>query len=230
MRTVSFSENGFYHVYNRGVEGRKIFLTKNDYYRFLQILYELNDVIPAQNLVRRGFQECVTRAREGEERKPLVSIMSFCLMPTHFHFLLQPRGEGRLSEFMHRIGVSYARYLNLRLKRKGRLFESTFQAKTVDSDQYLQHVVRYIHLNPLSLSQPHWKERGITDQRIVGETLRRYPWSSYAAYVGEGDRGFLLDQNLITDVISSKGKEHESFVTAWARRSFGEVAPFLFET
>lgn len=164
--------------------------------------------------------DCARRAAAGEVRRPLVSILSFVLMPNHFHLLLQQRTEGGVSEFMHRIGTGYTNYFNLRSKRTGRLFESTFKARAVDKDSYLQHLIRYIHLNPLSLEQKDWKVRGIVDQKRAKQYLSTYRWSSYLAYIKQGGSRFLLDHTCIREVIGDYGQSHEDFVFAWTNRDY----------
>lgn len=230
MRALSFHTGGFYHIYNRGVEKKDIFLIRNDYLRFLQGLYEFNDENLVRNFGRRSFLDCERRSGQDEERKPIVSLLSFVLMPNHFHLLLQPRTETGVQDFMHRLGVSYSKYRNLRTGRTGRLFESTFKAKEITSDAYLHHIVRYHHLNPVSLFQRNWKEVGMKNKEAVSSFLNKYEWSSYHAYLGKENKSFILDTNLIRDVLGEVGCAHEKFVLSWRQQDMQRIYSHLSET
>lgn len=116
-------ENGFYHVYSRGVEKRIIFTDKQDYLRFLKTL---------EKLIKES--DC--------------SIYCYTLLPNHFHFLMETR-KTSLSQFMARLLTSYSVYFNKRHKRVGPLFQNRFKSKLVQKDDYFLVLSRYIHLNPV---------------------------------------------------------------------------------
>ena len=50
MPKPQFTENQIYHIYNRGVEKRNVFLNEKDYFRFIHNLFEFNDTAPASNI------------------------------------------------------------------------------------------------------------------------------------------------------------------------------------
>lgn len=89
-------------------------------------------------------------------------------MPNHYHFLIQQLQEGGITEFMHKLDTSYTKYFNLNNQRTGRLFEYTFKAKNVETEELLLHISRYIHLNPVIA--------------YLVEKPQEWKWSSYRDY------------------------------------------------
>jgi putative transposase len=107
--------------------------------------------------------------------KDEVEMICYCLMPNHFHFLLKQNSKDGITKFMRRISNAYVRYFNKRYNRVGALFQGKFKAALIKSDDYLLHLSRYIHLNPLEVRP--LKKRG-------NEWLRNYLHSSYPVYLG----------------------------------------------
>lgn len=81
-----------------------------------------------------------------------LELVAFCLMPNHFHLLIYQRRQGVMAEFMRSLLTSYSMYFNKKYKRSGALFESRYKASLISDDAYLEHITRYIHLNPR-----HWR-------------------------------------------------------------------------
>jgi REP element-mobilizing transposase RayT len=177
---------GFYHVYNRGVDKRQIFMDDGDRFRFLFGLYEFNDVAPALNF---GWK--ITRNTEKwpeRDRLQLVDILAFVLMGNHFHLLLRQARENGVSDFMKKLGVGYAKYFNVRHSRTGALFQGRFQYRPVEDDSYLFKLHEYIHLNPAEILKPSQK-------------LTAYAWSSLPYYqLGRQDFAKILNTNLAQDL------------------------------
>lgn len=128
----------FYHVYARGVSKHKIFLTEVDYLYFLQLLERYLSSEEARNSVGVPYPNFYNK----------VELNAYCLMPNHFHLLVYQRQAGELTLFMRSLMTSYSRYFNTKYKRSGPLFESRFRASLISDDAYLEHISRYIHLNP----------------------------------------------------------------------------------
>ena len=108
-----------------------------------------------------------------------VHIISYCLMPNHFHLLIKQKREKGIPQFLSEFENAYTRYFNLAVSRSGVLFQSTFKAVFVESNEQLLHLSRYIHLNPATASL------------VKIDKLNEYPWSSYNAYISE------LNDNLL---------------------------------
>ncbi len=176
-----FSTGKFYHIYNRGVEKRVIFLKDADYFRFIHCLYELNDSKAVVNLSRNVG---VTISNNREKRDLLVDVVCYCLMPNHFHLILKQHQDGGVTKFMQKLGISYAMYFNQKYERVGSLFQGRFKAVLIENDDYLMHLSRYIHLNPVKRIEEDWQERGIKSWTKVKKFLESYRWSSYQDYIG----------------------------------------------
>lgn len=166
-----------YHVFNRGIDSRPVFADKRDYQRFL----ETSDFYRySKPLVRLSHYHRLLKEHKGNipeklrgKGKPLVTVLVFCLMPNHFHFLLKQLEDRGISIFMRNFQNSYARYFNTRHQRIGSLFISPFKAVRVESEEQLLHVSRYIHLNPVS------------SFLIDLDGLDTYPWSSFPEYLNK---------------------------------------------
>ena len=187
-------QDAHYHVYNRGVNHGLIFLEDDNYRFFL----------------------CRLKQYAAEAS---AEIVAYCLMPTHYHLLVRPRG-GELSSLMHRLGMSYANALNKRLHRVGPLFQGRFQAKLVARDAYLLHLSRYIHLNPVA----------------AGLAARAHDWphSSYIEFIDPKART-LVNPNIILDQLapseatpSELGEAYRRFVEE-AREDVALLGSALFQ-
>lgn len=209
-RRITFAENEYYHLYNRGVEKRVLFSSMNDYRRFMILLYLANDIqdIRLNNMLRStSYNKLLQRERED----PLIAIGAFCIMPNHFHLLVTPRIENGISRYMLKLQTAYSMYFNIKNDRSGALFQRPFRSTHVDSDQYLKYLYSYIHLNPAKLKEPQWKE-GIWDQADLLKFVESYPYSSYNAYLESFHT--ITDPTRFPNYFSSK-KEVTTNITDW---------------
>lgn len=211
-RKIIFSPDEYYHVYNRGVEKRTIFATSSDRERFLRLMYAANGENP---VVLRDYQGLpLAEIEKGED---LVGIGAYCLMPNHFHILVREVSDGGISKFMSKLTTGYSMYFNKKNERKGSLFEGTFKAIHVDDDEYLKYLFSYIHLNPVKLIDPTWKETGIKDIQEAKKYLREYRFSSYVDYLDKNNKReelALLKKELFPDYFSLT-RDFESFIEEW---------------
>jgi len=217
-----------YHALNRGVDKRKIFFDKQDYFRFIHDLFEFND----QNLVNTAsyhFQQRVkngvieSRHIGGQEkrrrpRKLLVSIYAFCLMPNHYHLLLSPKIENGISKFMQKLNMGYSRYFNERYKRKGTLFEGRYKSILVSDEPHFYHLPYYIHLNPLDLKFPEWQEGELKNYKGAIKFLESYRWSSYLDYIGEKNFPSVTNREFLLGVFGGE-KEYKRSIEQWLKDS-----------
>lgn len=192
MKILKFVTDSFYHIYNRGVDKRKIFMTDEDYVRFIHSLYEFNDkhfALP--------YNRIFAKRNNRNYHKPLVKIICFCLMPNHFHLILQQLVDGGVTQFMRKLGTGYSMYFNLKYKRSGALFQGKFKAKIVETDEYLLLLSRYVHLNPLELVLPDWKEKNSEELKSVWYFLQTYRWSSFLDYIGINNFPFVIQKDFL---------------------------------
>ncbi len=177
-RKITFAQGEYYHIYNRGVEKRKVFLNVGDYQRFQRLLYLCNST---ERVIFRDVQKLpLDEIQRGE---PIVALGSYALMPNHFHFCIREIGEGGISRFMEKLITGYSMYFNKRCERVGPLFQGRFKAKHIQSDEYLKYLFAYIHLNPVSLFDSAWKENGIGNVCGAQAFLESYRWSSGGDYL-----------------------------------------------
>jgi len=188
IRNITFSENEYYHLYNRGVEKRKIFLDKGDHERFIKLLYIANSKssVHLSNYQGKSLLEIPRGETIGE-------IGAWCLMPNHFHLLVKEIIPGGISLFMKKLLTGYSMYFNKKYHRRGSLFEDKFQAKHLDTDNYLKYQYSYIHLNPIGIMDSGWKEKRINNIEKAKSFLENYAYSSYKDYRDEKrDEGAIL--------------------------------------
>jgi len=119
-----FSAGQFYHIYNRGNEGKPIFFERDNYLFFLKRMHDYS-------------------------LKMQIDVVCYCLMPNHFHLLLKQAAEISIAVFMASLCTSYAKAINKRIDRAGHLFQQRYQEKIIDKNEYLLYLFRYIHLNPV---------------------------------------------------------------------------------
>jgi REP element-mobilizing transposase RayT len=181
MRKTIFAEGEFYHVYNRGVDKRVIFNTKEDSDRFQAYLYALNDVHAerATYFFAAKYRKDVYAHKRIE---PLVAIGAYCLMPNHFHMLVTPLVEDGIPKFMHKVQTAYAMYFNEKTARTGTLFQGPYKSEHADSDTYLKYLYAYIHLNPAKLLTTDWRDASAEELRQLGSKILAYPYSSAGEY------------------------------------------------
>jgi len=182
-RKVIFAPEEFYHIYNRGTEKRKVFLLKADYERFLALLYLCNN---KETLHASDYQGSTLSEKLSLERsETIVNIDAYCLMPNHFHLLMQEKVENGISNFMQKLTTGYTMYFNKRNNRTGALFQGRFKATHAKDDRYLKYLVSYIHLNPVKIIDSEWKENGIKDKNKASQFLKNYTYSSYLDFCGK---------------------------------------------
>jgi len=225
MQKPQFAKNEIYHIYNRGVEKRKIFLDNQDYLRFIHDLFEFNDENPVFNLhyyfnsrseskksINLDPQYLITKRRP---RKLLVEILVFVLMPNHFHLLLRQKKENGIVKFMHKIGTGYTMYFNQKYERVGGLFQGRFKAVLVKRDAHFIHLPYYIHLNPLDIIY-----RGSTSidsiNKNVIKSLMSYRWSSLPDYIGKKNFPSVTSRNFLLRVVGGE-KEYKKQIKNWIK-------------
>lgn len=222
MRKVELSNEQYYHVYNRGVDKRITFTKKNDYQRFLYLLYACNDTQP---LLNSQFYYRGLASIEKRKREMMVDILSFCLMSNHFHLLLRQRVDNGISKFMQKLGTGYTMYFNTKYQRSGSLFQGTFKAIHIDEETYLTHLTRYIHLNPLELKEPNWKEKGVKNWNESYKFVKSYPWSSFSDYIGQNNYGLILNKEVMGELYNSS--QYESFTKEWPLKDINLLTGYI---
>lgn len=209
-----------YHILNRGVDKRKIFLDQQDHFRFIHDSFEFND----QNLVNntfytfQKFKNNVTELRKIKRnpRKLLVDILAFCLMSNHYHLLLSPREQNSIPKFMHKLNKGYSRYFNEKYQRRGTLFEGRYKSILITNESHFYHLPYYIHLNPLDLKFPEWREGKLRNYKKALEFLNNYRWASHLDYLGKKNFPSVTNREFLTEVFGGE-KEYEKSIKQWLK-------------
>jgi putative transposase len=153
-----YVENGFYHVYNRGVNKSEIFLDAQDYAVFLSYLKQYltlkDEKLNAQLLndsslsstERNRIVKLLAICNYSQE----ITLLAYCLMPNHFHLLIQQKSTNSVSRFMSSLSLRYAAYFNRKYKRTGHLFQGVYKAVLLTDEGHYLHISRYIHKQALA--------------------------------------------------------------------------------
>ncbi len=167
-RIKTYVANTFYHVYNRGVEKRTIFLDEKDFKVFLSYLKFY--LMPTLTL--RGASPKSYPSQQLTNHHQKIQLIAYCLMPNHFHLLLKQTDVDSMTSFLRALCTRYSMYFNKRYARVGSLFQGRYKAVLIDNEMQFLYLTKYIHRNPLDLSgyQP--------------SNLLEYPYSSYRNFTG----------------------------------------------
>lgn len=191
-----YVENGYYHLYNRGVEKRNIFLDEQDYKVFLHYLKiflspppSLTELASAASLIGSPFVRLTPIKPLDKE----IILLSYVLLRNHFHLLVKQITKQAITQFMRKVCTGYAMYFNKKYQRVGTLFQGRFKASLIDSNIYLLHLTRYIHQNPLTILKPNQK-------------LENYPYSSLPNYLGKTEQKWVNTQEILSTLKEEFGK------------------------
>ncbi|GBE16459.1 transposase IS200 like protein [bacterium BMS3Abin15] len=152
MRKTEFANEEYYHVCNRGVDKRKVFLNNSDYHRFFISVCLLNDKQEGLSERWRNLLKCNPKSdfsgfRRLSLRKPLVEVVAYCFNPNHYHLILKQLAEKGVEKFMHKLGTSYTMFFNKKYDRSGSLFQGRFKSIHIDSNEYLLYLSAYVNRN-----------------------------------------------------------------------------------
>jgi putative transposase len=153
--------DSYYHIYNRGVNKELIYKDNQDYEVFLGIVKRYLGTAAVSKPNRVSYKS----------HRGCVELLTYCLMPNHFHLLVFQNENDAMTNFMRSLSVSYSMYFNKKHKRQGPLFQQRYRAVRIDDDSQLLHISRYIHLNP--------------------DDYKHYKWSSYEYYTGRKHANWL---------------------------------------
>ena len=165
-----YKENTYYHIYNRGVARQKIFLDKNDYKK---ILSYLKLYLTPFDLEKQSIKVSPTKMLKNYYGE--ITLLTYCLMPNHFHLDIIPMNQEVIPKFMRQMTNAYTEYFNKKYDRVGPLLQGRYKSILLDSEECAVHVHRYIHLNPLRAG--------------LVKSLGGWTWSSYGEYKSLGKSG-----------------------------------------
>lgn len=216
-----YVENGYYHIYNRGVEKRIIFQNEQDYGVFLGYLKQY--LLPKDETdLHNKLSNPTISYKERDKILKLIrlknynqefTLLAYCLMPNHFHFLIKQKNADSIDRFMQSLCTRYTMYFNRKYKRVGPLFQSVYKAVLVESDEQFLHLTRYIHKQALALQ---------------GDTLRGAQPSSYPNYLNIMKSEWIHPEEVLTHFSTSNNNlSYKSFVEQ--NENFESIQTLLLE-
>jgi REP element-mobilizing transposase RayT len=189
QKIVPIVEGETYHVFNRGVDKREIFLDKADYLRFYQSLNLFNS---EESVVNFDFARAKMNAKNKLElKKYLVQIHAYSLLPNHFHLILKSLTNEGISEFMRRMSLGYTNYFNQKYERSGILFQGPFKRVHVDDQEQYQYLFAYVNEN-------HFVHNLTTEREICHSSSLHYQGIVKSKLISsEKSENYQLDGNIL---------------------------------
>ncbi len=211
-----YLENGYYHIYNRGVEKRTIFLDSQDHAVFLSYLKSYLLPKKEKELMEKLSHPTISCRERDKILRELrlnnfyndIQLLAYCLMPNHFHFLIKQAKAESIDKFMNSLCTRYTMYFNRKYKRVGSLYQDVYKAVLVSSEPQLLHLTRYIHsqgdknlkqqfpssyYDYISSSSNGW----VYPEEILSYFSKDYPNLSYQDFLKQQDEGELAREILI---------------------------------
>lgn len=174
-RKFEFKDGNYYHVYNRGVDKREIFLDRQDLQYFIDRIQDFNNLEVFGNSNNMKYKE--RRKLTGTACKSnIVEILAVAVNPNHFHFILKQirssddKKHKGVGSFIQRLCTGQAMYFNKKYKRSGALFQGRFKASQIYNDGHLKELVAYVNLN--------YKVHKLDPKKHI-------TWTSYGEYLGK---------------------------------------------
>lgn len=189
-----YEPGGYYHLYNRGVEKRLIFMDEMDYSVFISYLaayLSLPDLQGVSLQVEKVSPSKVPKNYFGE-----IKLLAFCLMPNHFHLMVKQESDHGIDHFMRSLSTKYVRYFNSKYKRVGSLFQDTYKGVRIENEYQFVYLSKYIHRNPMDLFTC----------KDTPCRLEDYRYSSYGNYLSKYRQEW-LDIEEILELFSSVNRQ-----------------------
>ncbi len=174
----------YYHIYNRGNNRENIFFHDKNYQFFIR-------------RIKENFPDCA-------------DLIAYCLMPNHFHLIVYIVSDTEFHKVIKKTFISYSKAINQSLGRMGHLFEGRYKYKLIPENNYLLHLSRYIHLNPV--------RAGLVDKP------EKWSYSSYLSYIKKQKDGFIKNRIILDQI-----KDYEEFVLSYQEEQNHFVKPLLFD-
>lgn len=219
-----YEAGGYYHIYNRGVDKRTIFEDYKDYKTFLSYLKLYLDPpeLNSNDFDLRGLssQVKISPSKVLKNYFGDIRLLAYCLMPNHFHLMIQQNPERGIDNFMRSLSTKYVRYFNTRYERVGPLFQGIYKAVKLTDEYQFVYLSKYIHRNPLGLP-------------ICEDNPRRlceYKFSSYGNYLQQFSQTW-VNTSEILDLFSiwNKNSSYSSFVEDGEPDDITLIAPLTID-
>ena len=218
-RHSTFAPHEHYHLYNRGNNKQQIFHNESDYIRFLfYLLYfqsplAFPEISEQVKLFKRTREfSILSEVVNTVISKRTVALVAFCLMPNHFHLIVEEIGNGGISKYMQRVLNAYSKYANKKYPERhvGHVFQGPFKGVRQKTNEQLLYLSAYVHRNPRSIGT--WTERE-----------KQYQWSSFQDFLSPNRWGDLLLRSVVSEQFKG-GKSYKNFVdTSSAKQEYRKL-------
>ena len=210
----SYVADGYYHLYNRGVEKRKIFMDEQDKAVFLSYLKEyllpkdeatLQDKLSNPNTSAREKARTLRKLKLNNFSDEII-LLCYCLMPNHFHFFIKQKSPNSIDRFMQSLSTRYIMYFNKKYKRVGSLFQAVYKAVLVQNEEQFVYLSKYIHKQAILMNYPSsypdfvqkQKTEWVKPAEILNYFSNKTPSLTYKSFIQEEIEYERL-QNLLFD-------------------------------
>jgi len=223
IRKEKFVPEEYYHIYSRTILNIPEFKNYKNAKRLERAFLISNSTNSSEafQLMRNDSNatiEDILKILENGEK--LIDILCYVIMPDHYHLLVREIKDNGITNFVLKCNTSIAKYINIKNKRLGPLFESRFKSKHIDTNEYLLHLSLYIHLNPLDfLVGKEWREHSLKSWSSVKPKLLDYQWSSLKYFLVAGQKNPIISGMEIIKEQFNNGKEYENFLRGWSKES-----------
>lgn len=214
MRVEPYAVGSYLHVLKRGARGLPITKSKSDQWRFIRLLYYMNDAYSDVNWDKVTRKISLFHRPNGwPEQKPLTKILGYCLMPNHFHLILKEVVKGGVSLFMKKLCESMTKHFNEKYDEKGSIFQGAYKSRTVETDEYLRYLAVYVMLkNPLELYPRGGFAGAMRNFDAAWNWATNFQFSSLADYSAGERSSVIVDKDLLGEI----------FVKSSSLKSFAE--------
>ncbi len=155
--------------------------------------------------------------------------MADCLMPNHYHLLVEEINDGGISRFMHKLGTGYTMYFNKKHKRVGSLFQGSYKAVAVADLLQLERLLAYINvINPGHLVEPRLKEEGVKSSKKIMSFAKDYLWSTHQEYLGKRE-SIIIDKGILGDIFSDPNDYRKFMATTLEEKKFEDIDDIILE-
>ncbi|NLE07599.1 MAG: hypothetical protein GX627_03250 [Parcubacteria group bacterium] len=198
-------KNEYYHLFNKGVDGKDIFIDDQDKARFIFLITHLQS--PARvlnvswytkNFIKKNSFKINNNKIQEILKNRSVELMAFVIIPNGFHLLVKNKKDDILSVYMHRVLTAYGKYFNAKYNKKGHVFDGPFKAKRVKDGDQLLRLSALIHKDPNNIEE--WRNN-----------YDKYPWSSFQDYISSNRWDDLISIDLILQKFKNQ-TEYKKFV------------------
>jgi REP element-mobilizing transposase RayT len=209
------------HIVSRAVEERKIFNNEVDCFRYIYQIYAANVGKPIHTLWRQDIIKITQAILWGEEipskfiireHSPLVLFLDFALVVNHAHLYLVPNTDNAIPVLMNKVNGGFAKYFNLKYKRKGSLFGTRYRSIIIKTQFQSDAVSRYVSIiNPLDVFQPGWREKGLKKPQKAYQFLKDYQFSSFPDKIGKRRSKILAPPEILKRYLTIDSKETTNY-------------------